>query len=124
MSRTYRRDWWYGTLVNVKRPWTDHEIEQENRYRSGGLWYDVNDAWDVKWHGRGKTTLRALMSDRWTDKHSGHRNAPKHFRQVLNRKKRSRMNNELRTLIANRVDYEDFYLKHSRPKRDAAWLWF
>lgn len=122
MSRTYRRDWWYGNIFNAKRPWTDHEIEMQNAGRSGHLWFDPTDEWNTKRYGN--KTLRAFMVDRWTDKRSGCRNAPKHFRQMLTRRYRSRVSNEIRTFLAQGRDIEDFYITKDQPHKDAAWMWF
>ena len=121
MSRTYRRDSWYGNIANIKRPWTDAEIEEENNRRGPLLWFDPTCEWDVRRYNT--LNHRAAFCHRWTDKKSGTRNAPKHFRQVLNRKIRSRANNEIRTFVANHADYEEFYMK-TKPKRDALWLWW
>ena len=121
MSRTYRRDSWCGNIINIKRPWTDAEIEEENNHRGYHLWFDPTCEWDVRRYNT--RNPRAVFCHRWLDKKSGTRNAPKHFRQVLNRKMRSRANNEIRTFVANRVDYEEFYMK-TKPKRDALWLWW
>ena len=120
MARTYRRDSCYGNIVNIKRPWTNAEIDEEN-LRRGWVLFDPTREWDVRHFNT--TNIRKVYCDRWTDKKSGRRNAPKHFRQTLNRKIRSRANNEIRTFVANHEDFEDFYLR-TKPKRDALWLWW
>ena len=79
-------------------------------------WYSWTYESQIKYHFEDITT-RSRAIENGTHRHWNH--APKHFRKILNNRRKARERNALAKL--RQGDYE---VEFPKFKRDADWLWF
>jgi len=86
---------------------------------------DANSWWKEHLEKRYHLPIEKLMAKRNIQGKSDgiQRNAPKHYRQTLNRKFRAKQNQALRNAIIQSKDFDAIIIMPRSP-RNANWMWF